>query len=260
MSGCHLDWTMSNYNIIACLLILPTFKLFRLPFRKPPLDERTLFYFFGPCSSKESLALCVPANRNLLLQRLRHYAHFALIGVIMYWILVTTQRRFQLSWFMLSYAAAPLLYVWSEANGAVVQVIFGILAGRIPGSIHRSPLRARSVGDFWGSRWNIWMRDCLYTFVFSPLRRRQHLALATVFLVSGMIHEVVLNLPLYLFLHRNLFGSQIGYFAIQYAGFSIDRKYLRPFPKFRIFFLWFVVLLPAPLILNVGMLHTLHIL
>lgn len=48
-------------------------------------------------------------------------------------------------------------------------------------ALHRRPWAARSVADFWGSRWNLWFSDWFRYCIFSRLRRRPVFALFLAF-------------------------------------------------------------------------------
>ena len=90
--------------------------------------------------------------------------------------------------------------------------------------------------------------------VFRPLQSRPVFALFLVFLLSGIIHEWVINMPLYIVTGRNCFGSMILYFLLQAVGILIERKTRNR--GARIFLLWlFVFGFAAPLMINEGMLR-----
>ena len=57
-------------------------------------------------------------------------------------------------------------------------------------SLHRTPIAARSLAEFWGQRWNRYVSAWLHRFVFLPLARRRHprLGIFCAFLVSGLLH------------------------------------------------------------------------
>ena len=67
--------------------------------------------------------------------------------------------------------------------------VFGIA---VP-PIQRSPLLARSVGEFWADRWNRPWSEWLRRFAFLPLARRHHSALGVLaaFTVSGVMHGLL---------------------------------------------------------------------
>ena len=82
----------------------------------------------------------------------------------------------------LLYAAAELLF---EVCG-----LWFLMAGYSLPLMHRAPIAARSVGEFWGQRWNIIVSAWLRTFVFWPLARRRFAGVGVFccFLVSGAFH------------------------------------------------------------------------
>jgi hypothetical protein len=73
------------------------------------------------------------------------------------------------------------------------------------------------------------------------------------------MHEWVLNVPLYCLTDRVMFGSMMVYFLLQAAGLLLERRFLKSCNRLKIGFVWIVVLAPAPLIMNEGLLRTLHL-
>ena len=117
----------------------------------------------------------------------------------------------------------------------------------------------RGIADFWGNHWNLWFSDWSRYAVFSRLRRRPVLALLLVFAISGLVHEWVINVPLYLLTGRAPFGSMMVYFLLQAAGLLLERRFLKSRVRGKVAFAWLVILAPAPLVMNEGLLRTLHL-
>jgi hypothetical protein len=117
----------------------------------------------------------------------------------------------------------------------------------------------RGLADFWGRRWNLWFSDWFRYAIFTRLRSRPALALILIFTISGVMHEWVINVPLYYLTGRVLFGSMMIYFLLQAAGILVERRFLKSCVGLKIGFAWFVILAPAPLIMNEGLLRTLHL-
>jgi hypothetical protein len=70
-------------------------------------------------------------------------------------------------------------------------------------------MRARGIADVWGNRWNMWFSNWFRFAIFDRWRRWPALALWTVFVVSGLMHEWGINLPLYCVTGRRLFGTML---------------------------------------------------
>ena len=85
------------------------------------------------------------------------------------------------------------------------------------------------------------------------------LALILVFAISGMVHEWVINVPLYFLTGRAPFGSMMVYFLLQAAGLLLERRFLQGRVRGKVAFAWLVILAPAPLVMNEGLLRTLHL-
>ena len=84
-----------------------------------------------------------------------------------------------------------------------------------------SPLLATGVSDFWGQRWNIAFRDLTHRFVFLPLTKRlgPRMALAIGFVISGLIHELAITIPV-----RYGYGGPTLFFLIQAAALFVERS------------------------------------
>ena len=61
----------------------------------------------------------------------------------------------------------------------------------------REPLRSVSLAEFWGHRWSSAFHFLTNDLLFRPLLRRCGLAGAAliVFLVSGLIHDLLISVP-----------------------------------------------------------------
>ena len=129
-------------------------------------------------------------------------------------------------------AGRPLVAGWIGMIGLAFVLHFGLfhvfallwqsVGIRAPHIFH-SPMLARSVGDLWGSRWNLAFRDLAHTFFFRPLVGRVGVfgaSLAT-FVVSGLVHELVISLPA-----SGGYGLPTAYFLIQWLGVVVERSWL----------------------------------
>ncbi len=125
----------------------------------------------------------------------------------------------------------PLLAGWTGMIGIVFIIHFGAfhllsLAWRQTGvkatPLMQNPLRAKSLADFWGGRWNTAFNELAFRFIFRAVRHRttQPVAALVVFGLSGIIHELVVSLPA-----RGGYGLPTLYFLVQGMGLIAERSH-----------------------------------
>jgi len=126
--------------------------------------------------------------------------------------------------------AYPVLAGWLGMIGLILTLHFGTfhllsLAWRRAGvdamPVMRSPVESTSLADFWGRRWNTAFHELATRFTFRPLRARvgSSIAALIVFLLSGVIHELVISLPA-----GGGYGLPTGYFIVQGLGIAGERS------------------------------------
>lgn len=132
---------------------------------------------------------------------------------------------------------APLLLGWAAMVGMILLLHFGLFhliscAWRAAGVSARPlmdrPLASRSVGEFWGRRWNTAFRDITHRYLFTPLTRAIGVrsAIAVGFLISGLVHELVITLPA-----RGGYGLPTLFFTWQGVAILVERT--RPLRRVR---------------------------
>jgi alginate O-acetyltransferase complex protein AlgI len=87
--------------------------------------------------------------------------------------------------------------------------------------LHRAPLRARSLGEFWGRRWNLAFSEMTAVAVFRPLRGRVGAAAAVLasFALSGLLHEAAISVPV-----RAGYGAPLAYFLLHGLLVLVERR------------------------------------
>ncbi len=127
-------------------------------------------------------------------------------------------------------ASQSLIRGWIGFAGRFCMVHFGILhllalgwqrMGINAEPLMHAPIMATSLAEFWGQRWNTAFHLLAHDLVFRPLRRRVGVivAMMAVFLVSGIIHDLLISLPA-----RGGYGLPTIYFLIQGIGLLIERS------------------------------------
>ncbi len=148
---------------------------------------------------------------------------------------------------------APVILFLTEAAGALGQILFyPFTPNAFP--IHHRPLSSRNLGEFWGRHWNIWVQDWLKDMARSiPVSGTKRYIV--IFLLSGLFHEAMVNLPYWLIYKKSYFGTMLSYFMIQAIGLKFEKNYLtRLNPVMKKIFMYLMVFLPSPLFVNVPLL------
>jgi len=142
-----------------------------------------------------------------------------ILGVILLWIVPRSLPQEQ-----------PLLRGWIGMFGLILLLHFGAFhlvallwqsLGIKAEPIMSAPLRSRSLGDFWGKRWNLGFRQLAHELIFRPLHRKLGADAAglLVFMISGLIHDLVISLPA-----RGGYGLPTLYFLLQGTGITAERS------------------------------------
>ena len=124
----------------------------------------------------------------------------------------------------------PFLLGWVGMWGIVFLLHFGLFdvlaccwqaCGIKAVPIMNWPLRSRSLAEFWGQRWNLAFRDLTHRYLFRPLVPLAGPvgALFMGFVVSGLIHDVVISLPA-----GGGYGLPTAYFLLQGAALIFERS------------------------------------
>lgn len=144
---------------------------------------------------------------------------------------------------------APAIYFLTEAIASAGQLIFS--AHRPSVEIHLHPIVAPSLRGFWGRAWNVWVQDWLKDVALSLGGKRPMVRILVTFLVSGLFHEAMVNLPYWLVYGESYFGTMILYFVIQALALLGDKTIVRhAWAPLQRLYLWLVLVLPSPLFIN----------
>ena len=146
------------------------------------------------------------------------------------WASVETLLGALLLWVVARLIPQELFRGWVGMLGLILLLHFGgfrLLAmmwqslGIDANPIMSSPLRATTLTEFWGKRWNLGFRELAHELIFRPLYRRlgANAAGLLVFVVSGLIHDLVISLPA-----RGGYGLPTLYFLLQSAGVNVERS------------------------------------
>jgi alginate O-acetyltransferase complex protein AlgI len=143
------------------------------------------------------------------------------LGAVFLWVIA---RRVPGEW--------PLVQAWVGLVGIVLLAHFGGFhlvsllwrrAGVDAVPIMDKPVLSASLSEFWGRRWNLGFRQLGHEWIFRPLHREIGVAGAgfLVFVLSGLIHDLVISLPA-----GGGYGLPTAYFVLQGAGVALERSQL----------------------------------
>ncbi len=173
--------------ISAAWAMLRTWELGRLRLALSPAQRiQRVLSFIDP----QRIRRVKPA---LLLGQLARVV-IAAAGLLLGWHLAFTLAptyRHEVAWALRWASGALLAYALTEAVYAGITLL-ARGAGRAVPVLHRDPLAARSVGEFW-LRWNTTVGDLLRTRLYGPLARRgwPRAGVVLAFTVSALFHAYV---------------------------------------------------------------------
>jgi hypothetical protein len=116
------------------------------------------------------------------------YYAVAAVGFVLAY-LVAPAAPSVLRWPLRWLGGIVLLYAAMDALGAGLRFCYALVGWRIP-PLHDLPIASRSLGEFWGQRWNLPVSLWLRRVCFMPLARRGHAALGLLaaFAMSALLH------------------------------------------------------------------------
>ena len=146
------------------------------------------------------------------------------------WAVGKTAGGATLVWAVARLAGHGLLAGWIGMVGFIFLLHFGLFAmlslfwqkqGICAPRLMNCPIAASSLSDFWGRRWNAGFRDIVFGLFFLPLARRcgATVGVALTFLISGLLHELVITLPA-----GAAFGLPTLYFTLQGVAMLAERS------------------------------------
>ncbi|HTW58537.1 MAG TPA: MBOAT family protein [Terriglobales bacterium] len=141
------------------------------------------------------------------------------LGVLLMWVMarqVPAEQALARGWiglfgliFLLHFGSFHLIALFWQTMGIDAQPIMA------------KPMLSKTLAEFWGKRWNLGFRQLAHEFIFRPLQKRTGVAVAglLVFVVSGLIHDLVISLPA-----RGGYGLPTAYFVLQGFGVLLERS------------------------------------
>lgn len=247
------NWQMTALFLLALLPVCFVMKL--VAFWNVPEAKKDWALIFSPFPSPAAAKQALPLSAA---PRLVCRFLVALgVCVCAYWLCWRLPPDFQPPTILFSYIGAIMLWLVSEALGSLAPFL-ALPSGRLLPLPHGpAPPLAKSLSEFWGRRWNVWTSDWFRQIIFRPVQTRPVFALFLVFLTSGILHELVINVPLYIVTGKKCFGSMTLYFLLQALGILIERATHNR--GVRILLVWIFVFGAVPLMVNEGVLRILHL-
>ena len=87
--------------------------------------------------------------------------------------------------------------------------------------LFRSPYKSKSLKEFWGKRWNVAFSEMTALVAYRPLKSKSGIetAMLVSFLLSGLLHEVAISLPV-----KAGYGLPMLYFAIHALAMHLETR------------------------------------
>ena len=155
------------------------------------------------------------------------------------WAVLKTGFGAALLWWVARRMGGGLLAGWVGMVGLIFLLHFGSFDGLAlfwrqrgvdASPLMRAPVLSASLGEFWGRRWNSGFRDLVFGLWFARLKARYgaRAATLTLFLFSGLVHDLVISLPA-----RGGYGLPTAYFLLQGAGLLAEHSRALPLARWR---------------------------
>ena len=142
------------------------------------------------------------------------------------------------------------VYILTLWVGSSTQLLFS-LTGMYFVDIHDKPYLSFSLTDFWSKRWNRWIRDWLNNLTHAFKATNIKMSVILSFVISGLFHEVMFNLPYFIYTGRNYFGNMMIFFILQGLGILMEKQFLRQAPAiYRRLLMWVMVIGLSPLFIQ----------
>lgn len=175
---------------------------------------------------------------------------FCTFGILLFaWLYLSYSFLLPLNYWK-TILVAPAIYLLTEVMGATGEIFYlWSKSGKF--QIHDFPMTSQSLSHFWGKRWNRWVQDWLKDLnrLFIKITPIQRIVLT--FTISGLFHEIMINLPYWIIYRKSYFGTMMAYFLVQAIGIWLDKSYFKRHHSYlRRAFLWIMVVSPSPLFIN----------
>jgi hypothetical protein len=152
------------------------------------------------------------------------------------------------------YLAIAPLYLMGQFLSLIIELALMAHGHHYPGHF-RFPPFSKSLPEFWSKRWAVWVSDWFRQNVHRKYSDAPLKGLFWSFLISGLWHEALINVPYLIFYGKNLLGSMTAYFLIQVVAMIAERKINFPSVFAHRAYVWAATVLPAPLVLNESLLR-----
>jgi hypothetical protein len=255
--GIQPEWAITIYYMIMMFGCAVTMKLSNVFVAKGFGRELWTFLAFAPVLSLKGWRARRPLVRRSFF---RSSANLSILGGAMsiyYLFAVEFLAQAEINPMLLAYICILPFWLLVETIGAWTEISLAPFGIHLP-PINHAPWLSQSLSEFWGRRWNRVFGDWCYQTCFRPLRRRPTLAMCSTFTISGVIHEIIVSVPLWVVYRRNVFGFMMAYFLMQAFSVWLERRYLKHTWSRR-FLMWSTLIMPAPLLFNEGTLRVFHL-
>lgn len=210
-------WALAVAIFVACKLL--TWLRTPAPGATPRRQLAYLFLWPGLDAAAFLNPAPLPHNRRPSLAEALFAVAKVLLGAGLVWVVVPLVQE-----------ERPLVRGWVGMSGLIFLLHFGTFhllscawraAGVDAKPLMNWPVRATSLSEFWGKRWNTAFRDLTHRFLFAPLAKKlgPRTGLAAGFLFSGIVHDAVISAPA-----GGGYGLPTLYFVAQGFGLLAERS------------------------------------
>ena len=237
------------YTIIILIMVMQSFKLASL-LLYPAFQEKQKFFFFSPVLAISTYR----RNKRVSLHRIARITSTLVLYSLITLGCIILYKKLDLQGHWKTYSFIPIVYFGCEALSRLFQIAF-LPTGKIAANFFNHPLYSKSLTEFWGARWNLWISDWYRDVFVRKLSLRKNVKIPLIYIFTGLWHDLVFTVPHYIVTGNNYIGRMTLYFILQTVFIFGDRALFKKNNIWRSLYFYIAIIAPVPIMVPYQMLE-----